>query len=165
MKIHHLYWILTGLIIMISACNQTPKETMETKNTDENPSVFNAELAQKLGADEYGMKRYVMAFLKAGPNRDMDAEEAAEIQRGHMNHINRLVEEKKMVMAGPFLDGGELRGIFIFDVETIEEARLLTEADPAVESGRLVMELHPWYGSAALSELVQIHESIAQKSP
>jgi hypothetical protein len=51
------------------------------------------------------------------------------------------------------MDGGEVRGIYIFDVQTIEEARKLTASDPAVKAGTLVMELHPWYGSAALKDL------------
>lgn len=44
-----------------------------------------------------------------------------------MDNINRLAEEGKLVLAGLFMDGREERGIFIFDVETIEEARNLTE--------------------------------------
>lgn len=118
--------------------------------------------AQKLGADDYGMKRYVMAFLKAGPNQDQSAEEAQKLQDAHMANIVRLAEEGVLVLAGPFLDEGELRGIYIFDVESIEKARELTATDPAVQQGRLVMELHPWYGSAAIMEINEIHEKISK---
>lgn len=112
--------------------------------------VYDSLLAGQLGADDYGMKTYIMAFLQSGPVRSQDSLEAATIQRAHLDYINELAAAKKLVLAGPFLDEGNNRGIFIFDVATIEEARALTEKDPAVQSGRLVMELHPWYGSAAI---------------
>ena len=125
--------------------------------------TFDSTLAAKLGADPNGMKKYVMAFLKSGPNRTHDQETAAKIQRAHMDNIIRMAEEGKLVLAGPFLDGGELRGIYIFNVETIEEAQALTETDPAVKEGRLVMELHPWYGSAGLMMVNEIHHQVQSK--
>ncbi|AMM52779.1 hypothetical protein TH61_06100 [Rufibacter sp. DG15C] len=91
------------------------------------------------------MKTYYMAILKKGPNRSHDALTAARIQDEHMAHINKMAADGKLTMAGPFMDDGEMRGIFIFNVKTMEEAKALTEADPAVKAGRLVMELHPWY--------------------
>lgn len=129
------------------------------------PAPYDPALAAELGADDYGMRRYVMAFLRAGPDRSHDAETTAAIQRGHLDHIRRMAEAGKLVVAGPFLDQGELRGIFIFAVETLEEAEALTAADPAVQAGRLAMELKPWYGSAALLKLGEIHEQISRSTP
>lgn len=125
---------------------------------------YDAQLAQKLGADEYGMKAYIMAFLKAGPNRPKDSIARAELQKAHLKNITRLVNEGKLIVAGPFLDEQEIRGIFIFNVSTVEEAKKLTETDPAIKAGSLVMELHPWYGSAALIETVDIHKKLQKKS-
>ena len=67
-----------------------------------------------------------------------------EIQKGHMANINRLAEMKKLIAAGPFGDDGRLRGIFVFRVGSLEEAKALTASDPAVQAGRLAMEIHPW---------------------
>jgi uncharacterized protein YciI len=67
-----------------------------------------------------------------------------EIQKGHMANIYRLAEMKKLVVAGPFGDDGQLRGIFVFKVASIDEARALTETDPAVQAGRLALDVHPW---------------------
>ena len=67
-----------------------------------------------------------------------------EIQKGHMANINRLAEMKKLIVAGPFGDDGRLRGIFVFRVGSLEEAKALTATDPAVQAGRLAMELHTW---------------------
>ena len=116
-------------------------------------------------ADQYGMKQYVMAFLKAGPNRTNDKEKALALQKAHLENIGRMAEEGKLVLAGPFLDGGELRGIYVFDVKTVEEAQALTESDPAIQAGSLTMELHLWYGSAALKKVNNIHKTIAKENP
>ncbi len=125
---------------------------------------FNAALAKELGADDFGMKQYVMAFLKEGENRSMDSATAANLQIAHLKNIMRLANEGKLIVAGPFLDNQPVRGIYIFNVKTIEEARELTSTDPAIKAGSLQMELRPWYGSAALIEAVKLHKSIEKKS-
>ena len=125
---------------------------------------FDAEMAEKLGADDFGMSQYVMAFLKKGPNRPTDEKVANELQAAHMANIQRLAQAGKLALAGPFMDDGELRGIYIFNVSSVEEARALTETDPAVKAGSLVMELHPWYGSAALKRVNDLHSATAKKS-
>lgn len=125
---------------------------------------YDSLLAARVGADEYGMKAYVMAFLKRGPNRSQDSLTAANLQKAHMQNINRMAEAGKLVIAGPFMDDGDIRGIYVFNVATVEEARALTETDPAVQAGRLVMELHPWYSSALLPVLAPMHKRLEKKS-
>jgi uncharacterized protein len=127
-------------------------------------STYDSALAKKLGADEYGMKQYVMAFLKDGPNRLKDSTQRAALQRAHLKNIIRLGNEGKLLLAGPFLDDKEVEGIFIFNVASVEEARVLAESDPAVKAGSLILELRPWYGSAALVELSAIHKKLEKKS-
>lgn len=146
---------------IISSCNQTPRPETSIQNQLEE-IIYDSILAQKLGADDYGMKQYVMAFLKRGPNRSQDSAEAARMQRAHLDNIGRLAEEGKLVLAGPFLDNGDLRGIYIFNVKTVDEAKTLTETDPAIQQGRLIMELMPWYGSAGLMELNEMHKKISR---
>jgi uncharacterized protein YciI len=126
---------------------------------------FNEELAARLGADGYGMRPYVMAFLRAGPTDGLDTETLRELQSGHMALIQRLAQEGKLVLAGPFLDGGALRGIYVLAVETVDEARALTAGDPAIAAGALSVDFKPWYGSAALGELQTIHATIAREVP
>lgn len=125
---------------------------------------YDETLAKKLGADEYGMKKYVIAFLYRGDRVGEYSEaERSEIQKGHMANITKLAEEGKMVLAGPFFGNEDLRGLFFFSVNSIEEAKALTESDPAVKAGVLKMELKEWYGSAALGMVVEISEKIAKK--
>ncbi|MAT40120.1 MAG: hypothetical protein CL946_11010 [Ectothiorhodospiraceae bacterium] len=91
------------------------------------------------------MKVYYMGFLKRGPERSQDSTEAMKIQKQHLLHMQRLHKEGKLVMAGPFMDDGDIRGIVVYDVESLEEAVRLTEQDPAVKAGRLTVEVHPWW--------------------
>lgn len=85
------------------------------------------------------------AFLIRGEKWTPEQTPATEeIQKGHMANINRLAEMKKLIAAGPFGDDGKLRGIFVFRVGSLEEAKALTASDPAVQAGRLAMEIHPW---------------------
>ena len=122
--------------------------------------VYDEALATTLGADQYGMRPYVLAYLKAGPNQDQTEEEATKLGLAHMANIRRLGDEGKLVLAGPFMDEGEVRGLYIFAVSTLEEAKALTETDPAVQAGRLEMELRPWYGSAALGLVNGLHKKL-----
>jgi len=96
-----------------------------------------------------GMALYYMVFLKRGPKWTPEVTEATKkIQEGHMANIQKMADTGKLVVAGPFLDDGQLRGIFIFKVATEEEAKALMESDPAVQAGRLVGEIHPWMTDA-----------------
>ncbi len=119
--------------------------------------------ARNFGADEHGMRKYVVAFLKRGPNRPTDPAKAAELQAAHLKNIGRLAAEGKLVLAGPFLDGGELRGIFVFAATSLSEAEELVRTDPAVQAGSLTMELKEWYGSAALMAVNAIHRRICRE--
>jgi uncharacterized protein YciI len=86
-----------------------------------------------------------LAFLTRGEKWTPEKTPATEeIQKGHMANINRLAQMKKLVAAGPFGDDGRLRGIFVFRVASLEEAKTLTATDPAVQAGRLAMDIHQW---------------------
>ena len=99
---------------------------------------------QNKESDKPVMKNYFMVFLKKGPHRDQDSLEVEKIQQAHLDNITKLAKSGKLNVAGPFLDDGDLRGIFVFDVPTLEEAKNLTETDPAIKSGRLSYEIHPF---------------------
>ena len=117
--------------------------------------------AQALGADDYSMNMYVMAFLNRGPHKDFDVQEPQELQVAHMANINNVAEESKLILKDPFFDDGDLRGIYIFDITSIAEAEALTNSDPAIKEGSLGMELIEWYGSAVLMELNEMYTQIA----
>ena len=133
------------------------------ETTNNGTSIYDSIKAKQYGADAYGMKKYVMAFLKKGPTRNLDPEAADRLQMAHLENINRMAEAGQLVLAGPFFSEGDLRGIYIFNVGSLEEAEQLTATDPAIKAGSLIMELKEWYGSAALMEVNQLHETLAKK--
>jgi uncharacterized protein YciI len=149
--------------IFFSGCKTPISEKTEVKK-QETTAIYDSVLARELGADDYGMKQYVMAFLKAGPNRNQDSAAAAELQKAHLQNITNLASQGKLLLAGPFMGENPVKGIYIFNVTTLDEARKLTETDPAIKAGRLVMELHPWYGSAALMKINEIHKKLEKKN-
>jgi len=125
---------------------------------------YDSTYARKLGADFRGMRQYVMVFLKKGPTTIADTAKRSALQRAHLDNIGKLAKEGKLILAGPFMDNTELRGIYLFAVNSLEEAQQLANTDPAVVAGTLIMELHPWYGSAALMEVPKIHSKIQKNS-
>lgn len=166
MKTHLALFSL--LTLLIYSCGQGPVETAsETPTSPEAAnrpvgSAYDSLLAQELGADDYGMKVYVMAFLYRGDATGLDSLQRAELQRAHLDNITRMAQAGDLVLAGPFMDGQDLRGIYVFDVRTVAEAEALTNTDPAIKAGTLRMELRPWYGSAALLKVNELHGQVAK---
>jgi uncharacterized protein len=106
---------------------------------------------EKKPEPKYEMTNYIMGLLRKGPNWTGTATpETQRIQDGHMENIRRMAASGKLVVAGPFGDNGDLRGVFIFHQTSLEEARAMVDQDPAVKAGRLVVDLHPWFAAAGL---------------
>jgi len=125
-------------------------------------SAFDPELAKRLGADERGMRSYVLCILKTGPkDAEIKGDERTKIFEGHFANIGRLADEGKLAVAGPFGKNDKgYRGLYIFAVSTIEEAEALVQLDPAVKAGIFVPELTPWYASAAMMAVNETHKRI-----
>jgi uncharacterized protein YciI len=103
-----------------------------------------AEMAKATPVEQMPMVTLQFAFLRRGASWTPDrTPEVEKIQEGHMAHIHKMADAGKLIVAGPFADGGQLRGIFIFKA-TAEEARALASEDPAVKAGRLALDVHPW---------------------
>jgi uncharacterized protein YciI len=104
-----------------------------------------SEDVMKKPASPMSMTTAYLGFLTRGAKWTPEQTQAtAELQKAHLANIMRLAETKKLVVAGPFGDNTSLRGIFVFKVASIAEARVLAETDPAVQAGRLAIEMHPW---------------------
>jgi len=126
-------------------------------------AAYDPELARSLGADEHGMRRYVLVVLKTGPNKVPAGPERDEMFKGHFANMNRLSAEGKLALAGPFDGVDGWRGLFIFAVADIEEAKRLASADPVIVKGEMVAEYHTYYGSAALMLVKDAHGRVAKK--
>jgi uncharacterized protein YciI len=96
------------------------------------------------------MTTYQLALIRRGPAWTPERTPRTDsLQAGHMANIGRMAAAGKLVAAGPFLDDGNLRGIYIFTADSAEAASFAAE-DPAVKAGRLVLELHPFYARAGI---------------
>jgi uncharacterized protein YciI len=109
---------------------------------------WSEDIFKKAATEPLKMEAVYFGFLKKGPNRkegDGDTPEIKKLQDDHIANIVRLANMKKMVMAGPFGDDGELRGIFVFRVASMKEAQDLAATDPMIKIDRLRIDLHPWH--------------------
>ncbi|MEM6966450.1 MAG: YciI family protein [Bacteroidota bacterium] len=155
------YQILFFLIALIAACQEP--EVKPINAAAEKGEQFNVPTRVLLpypdslfetfemteGEVTYIMKKYFIAFLKTGPNRNQSKEEAAKIQSAHLAHLGKLANEKRACMIGPFGQeaDSDIQGIVIFSVPDKEEAEKLAAQDPAVKAGRIVIEIQPWWAA------------------
>jgi uncharacterized protein YciI len=128
----------------------------------ENPA-YDPELASQFEADDYGMKSYMFVILKTGPIEVSDKVIRDSLFAGHLHNIRSLADEGKLVLAGPLgKNDKSYRGIFILNVKTEEEAKVLLQTDPAISEGLLDTEIYSWYGAAALKEYMKVQEKITK---
>lgn len=156
-KLKNMKIILSLLLFLIL--------TLSAMTQNNNPN-YDAELAKTLGADDYGMKKYILVILKTGTNTTTDKVITDSLFTGHMDNIRRLVDLNKLIVAGPISKNDlTYRGIFILNVTTLEEANELLETDPAIKEKLLTPELFNWYGSAALSEYLKASDKVWKQNP
>lgn len=130
-----------------------------------NPN-YDSTLAKKLGADEMGMKNYILVILKTGSGNVTDKAVRDSLFRGHFKNINQLAEEGKLSVAGPLdKNDNSYRGIFIFNVATLEEANELLKNDPTISEKIFDVELYKWYGPAALPLYMDAYEKTWKIKP
>ena len=125
--------------------------------------VYDADLARSVGANENGMRKYVFVLLKTGPTPMPKGPERDEMFKGHFANMERLAKAGKLAVAGPFDGVDGWRGLFIFAVDDIDEARQLVATDPVVAKGEMVAEFHKYYGTAALMLLRDLYAKVAQE--
>lgn len=144
-------------LLMLAGGALAEEETVPASPT------FDEALASQVGADEYGMRHYVLVILKTGPTPMPAGAARDEMFRGHFANMTRLATEGKLALAGP-LDGVDgWRGLFILAVSDLEEAAAIVATDPVVIHGEMVAEYHKYYGSAALMLVNDAHEKVARK--
>ncbi len=156
-------WMTTmTFAIAAGAAAESPATTAPVAAT---APAYDEALARSLGADENGMRAYVLVILKTGPTRVPDGPERDAMFRGHFANIVRLSQEGKLAYAGPLDNVDGWRGLFILAVDDLDEAKKIVATDPVVISGEMVAEYHKHYGSAALMTVGELHRKIARKNP
>lgn len=107
--------------------------------------------AKKQPAPPAGMRVYYVGLLKKGPKWN-PAEEAdmAKFLADHVAYLAKLEKDGRVAVAGSFLGSSNLRGMVIYKVRTLPEAREIVKEDPGVQSGRLLIDLYPWMSADGL---------------
>lgn len=150
----------TWLMLSLMWCGVAPALAEDAAEKPAARPEYDAALAAQLGADEHGMHPYVLVILKTGPTPLPKGEPRDAMFKGHFANMERLAAEGKLAYAGP-LDGKDgWRGMFIFAVSTIDEAKKLAESDPVIINGEMVAEYHVHYGSAALMAVNGLHQKV-----
>jgi len=148
------------LLLVFASCKKESETVTETSEiTTEKVEKSMKEIKEKLTSGGYKtfdyidektqdtilMQQYFIAFLKSGPTRSQNEEEAARLQTEHLAHLSKMYELGYADISGPLGDEGKIRGITIYNVPTLRMADSLANSDPMVKAGRLVIEIHPWW--------------------
>ena len=174
-KLKHIV-VFVIVVLSFSSCKDEPQTKeevilpkVETETIEEQPEIQKVEekkesvsvLKERLKSEGYEifdyvdektqdtilMQQYFIAFLKRGPIRTQNEEEAALLQEEHLAHLGKMYELGYADISGPFGDDGDIRGITIYNVPTLKMADSLASSDPMVKAGRLVIEVHPWWAA------------------
>ncbi len=99
-------------------------------------------------ADNFEPKERMTAYHMGITSRGSDwnpkeTPQIAALQEQHQDYIDLLSKNGVMVLADPFLDNRELRGIFLFNTDSLNSEYTLAQNDPAVKTGRLVVDFYP----------------------
>ncbi len=157
--------IIAILGILLFGCETKIEKEYITEPCPDEEKISTTKLKEELGekgfqtfdyvdgqtGDTILMQQYFIAFLKSGPSRSQSKEEADSLQKLHLAHLGRMYEAGFADISGPFGDDGEIRGITIYNVPTQKMADSLANMDPMVKSGRLIIEIHPWWAAKGFS--------------
>ncbi len=129
-------------------------------------SLYNKSLADSLGADEYGMKWYVMVMLKSGSKQIKDRDSLSWLYKGHIETINELSKTGFLIITGPMgKNDKNFRSFYILNTNKTDEAQKAILNNPAVKYGLFDAEYFFWYGPAALPTYKRFQQMVQLKEP
>src|SRR5260370_17645092 len=87
--------------------------------------------APDTGPGGFEMTTYYVGFLYRGPKWTPEqTPETESLQKAHLANIMKMAQEGKLLVAGPFTDGGDLRGLYVFPVRPMAQAQPLPPTYP-----------------------------------
>jgi uncharacterized protein YciI len=117
------------------------------------------------GAPMYGVaektQQYFVTFLRPHPGRKaLSKQDSERIQAAHMANIHKMAQSGDLVSAGPFADTPTtISGMFIFKVDSLQEAQAIAAQDPTIVEHRNTVDTHAWDGPPEIGvEYKRLHE-------
>lgn len=107
------------------------------------------------------VRDYVFVFITTGPLRTPTPEQSQEAMRGHFANMQRLADEGKLLIAGPFADPRptpDHRGLFVMDETEVAKGLELANTDPAAVMGVFVMSAHRFTTDRPLTDLPRLEK-------
>ena len=111
-------------------------------------SITSAQTTQPATAPAIEFERFQLVILRSADNPpEISKDQINEIHQQHLAHLRAMGASGKLVAAGPFGDQQDksFRGLCLYRVGSLDEARTLAENDPAVKAGRMKVEVLTWY--------------------
>ena len=146
------------VIVLASSCKQDveqqKEESPDATTTDSLDLIKRADSLKKAGysvftyeedGEQYLMQEYYMVQLLTGENDSLPKEEITRLQTEHLKHLSRMYEEGYASLIGPMNNGGEWRGIVVFNTPTLKMADSLAKLDPYVKSGVMKVKTTGWW--------------------
>ena len=121
-----------SLLISISVFASDDKEKSDKKDE------------AKVEAEMASPTTYVVGIVTRGENWEQDSLKALELQESHVKFLEFLRKQEKLIASGPLTTNMDARGLYIFNVSTIEEATAIMSRDKAIEEGWIRMDFHIW---------------------
>jgi uncharacterized protein YciI len=90
------------------------------------------------------LKPYFLCLLKKGPRWNVtDGNE--DLMSKYLAFLRQEIETRRFLFAGPVTDGGDIIGTAILEGTSMDEATASANANPGVQSGHFIAELHPCF--------------------
>ena len=94
------------------------------------------------------LEAFELVILRRPPDApEYDEPTLDRIQAEHLAFHASLRESGKVVTNGPVIDQPDesMRGLTFYRVGSVDEARRIAEQDPAVQAGRLAVDVMTWW--------------------
>src|SRR6266849_4832541 len=130
------------LILALSAVGMCVPAWAQAPASSPSPAPAASPGAWKAGDPPAEMTTYYFVMLVKGPK--WTGQSNPDLMKQHLAHLRSMWAAGKVVIAGPLTDDGTTRGLCVYKVGSLDEARALASDDPAVKAGRLAVEVHPW---------------------
>jgi len=91
---------------------------------------------------------YELVLLRRGDRATaIDGDELERLQGQHLGHLAAMKDAGHLRVAGPLSEqpDDDWRGVSLYQVGSLDEARRLAESDPSVRAGRLRVDVMHWY--------------------